>query len=167
MKTLQIILVSTFLLLSINTISAQYGGYGGGGYGGGYGGGGYGGGMNRGMNRDMNQESHQEKPKEIPVEVTVAKIIDEMKTEINLDELQTIAISNVLTESIRTQGILLKQVASQEDQIKDFKALSETTDRKIMEFLNEDQKPKYLAFKEDRKNQKKSRSGRKHKDETK
>ena len=164
MKTLQNLLALSFILFSIGTVSAQYGN---GGYGNGYGNG-YGGGNGYGSGRmsqmgGMNQQSQPEKPKEIPVEVTVGKIIDRMKPEINLDELQVIAISNVLTESIRTQGILMKQVTNQEDQIKDFKALSETTDRKIMDFLNEDQKPKYLAFKEELKTQKKSKSDKKQK----
>ena len=161
MKTIQSTFVLLIMLLSINTISAQYGnGYGGGGYGGnGYGGGGYGSGrgMNQ-MNSGMNQDNHPDKPKEIPVEVTVGKIMDEMKVAVNLDELQVIAISNVLIESMKSQGMILKIVTNQDDQIKDFKALSETTDRKINDFLNEDQKPKYLAFKEDRKIQKKSKS---------
>jgi len=164
MKTLQNLLALSFILFSISTVSAQYGNSGyGNGYGNGYGGGnGYGSGRMSQMG-GMNQQSQPEKPKEIPVEVTVGKIIDRMKPEINLDELQVIAISNVLTESIRTQGILMKQVTNQEDQIKDFKALSETTDRKIMDFLNEDQKPKYLAFKEGLKTQKKSKSDKKQK----
>ena len=84
--------------------------------------------------------------------------MDEMKVAVNLDELQVIAISNVLIESMKSQGIILKLDKNQEDQIKDFKALMETTDRKVNEFLNEDQKPKYLAFKEDRKTQKKSKT---------
>ncbi len=170
MKTIQTIILSAFLLLSINTISAQYGG-------GGYGGGGYGGGMNSGMggmnggrsgggmNRGMNQQSQPEKPKEIPVEVTVGKIMDKMTPALQLDELQVIAISNVLKESIDTQGRILKQETSQDEQIKNFKILSENTDRKIMDFLNADQKPKYLAFKEDRKTQKESSSGGRHKKE--
>lgn len=158
MKTIQSIFVLVIMLLSINTISAQYGnGYGGGGYGGnGYGGGGYG--NQGGRDRGLSQDNPPDKPKEIPVEVTVAKIMDEMKVAVNLDELQVIAISNVLIESMKSQGMILKIVTNQEDQIKDFKALAETTDRKINEFLNEDQKPKYIAFKEDRKIQKKSKS---------
>jgi hypothetical protein len=161
MKTTKTFLASLFMLLSITTISAQYGnnGYGGGGYGGnGYGSG-------NGMNQmgGMNQRSEPEKPKEIPAEVTVAKIMEDMKPAVELDELQVIAISNVLIESINTQGRILKQDSTQDEQMKDFQALSENTDRKIMNFLNKDQKEKYLAFKEDRKNPKKSKSKEKKK----
>ena len=154
MKPIQILLVSAFLLLSANTISAQYGN----GYGNGYGGNGYGNGYGSGgrmsqMNSGISQE--REKPKEIPVEVTVGKIIERLKTAVNLDELQVIAISNILTESIRSQGIIIKQENSQADKIKDIKALSEITDSKVMVLLNKDQKEKYLAFTEEMKNPKK------------
>lgn len=141
MKNRLTFLVFTFFLLSTTSILAQYrnSGYGGNGYGNN----GYGGGMNQ-----MSQ-SQPSKPKEIPVEVTVGKIMEEMKIALKLDELQTIAIANILTESIKEQGVLMKQNYSQEDQEKNFKALSEITDRKINQFLNPDQKEKYLIFKEE------------------
>lgn len=162
MKPIQILLVSAFLLLSANTISAQYGN----GYGNGYGGNGYGnGGRMSQMNSGMSQE--REKPKEIPVEVTVGKIIERLKIAVNLDELQVIAISNILTESIRSQGIIIKQENSQADKIKDMKALSEITDSKVMVLLNKDQKEKYLAFAEEMKNPKKSKADKKSKKESK
>lgn len=161
MRTIKTFLVLAFILLSITSISAQYGGNG---YGGnGYGGNGYGGSRMNQMGSAMNQQSQPEKPKEIPVEVTVGTIIEKMKPALNLDELQAIAISNVLTESIKAQGVLLKQEFSQEDQIKNFQALSETTDRKINQFLSKEQKEKYLVFKEDMKNQKKSKEKSKSK----
>lgn len=161
MKTIKTVTVSVFVLFSINIVSAQYrnNGYG------------NGGGMNQmgnGMNQmgsSMNQQSQPEKPKEIPVEVTVGKVMEEMKPALNLDELQVIAISNVLAESMRTQGVLLKQQYSQEDQMKNFQALSETTDRKINQFLSPEQKEKYIVFKEDRKSQKKSKEKSKSKKE--
>lgn len=161
MKTTKTFLASLFMLFSISTISAQYGnnGYGNNGYGGN----GYGSGSGMNQMGGMNQRSQPEKPKEIPAEVTVAKVMEEMKPAVELDELQVIAISNVLIESINTQGRILKQDSTQDEQIKDFQALSENTDRKIMNFLNKDQKDKYLAFKEDRKNPKKSKSKEKKK----
>jgi hypothetical protein len=155
MKTTKIFLASLFTLLSITLVSAQYGnnGYGGGGYGGN----GYGSGNGMSQMGGMNQRSQPEKPKEIPPEESAAKIMEDMKPAINLDELQTIAISNVIVESLKTEGRILKQDTTQDEQIKDFKLLSENTDRKIMDFLNKDQKEKYLVFKEEIKNQKKSK----------
>lgn len=158
MKTIQKLFVIAFLLLSINNLTAQYNnGYGGNQYGNnGYGSNGYG-----RMNSGMGQEPS--KPKEIPVEVTVGKIIEKLKTEIDLDELQVIAISNILTESIRSQGIIIKQESSQADKIKNIKALSDITDAKVMVLLNKDQKEKYIALTEELKNPKKSKSDKKTK----
>ncbi len=158
MKTIQKLFVIAFLLLSINNLTAQYNnGYGGNQYGNnGYGSNGYG-----RMNSGMGQEPS--KPKEIPVEVTVGKIIEKLKTEIDLDELQVIAISNILTESIRSQGIIIKQESSQADKIKNIKALSDITDAKVMVLLNKDQKEKYIALTEELKNPKKSKSDKKSK----
>jgi hypothetical protein len=102
MKTIQILFVLALVLLSVDTVSAQYGnnGYGGGGNG-------YGNGRNNQM-RQMPQGPSHDQPKEIPVEVTVGKIMENFKSQLNLDALQEIAISNVLTDSMRSQGILLK-----------------------------------------------------------
>lgn len=165
MRTIQSLAILAIVLFSMHTVSAQYGNYG---YGG-MGGNGInqrGGGMNQ-MGSSMGQQSQPEKPKEIPAEVTAATIMEDMKPALNLDELQAIAVSNVLIESIKAQGVLLKQEYNQEDQMKNFKALAETTDRKINQFLSQEQKEKYLAFKEDRKSAKKSKEKSKSKKEKK
>jgi hypothetical protein len=152
MKSIQKAFVLALILLSISTVSAQYGnnGYGNNGYGnGGYGG--------RSNQMNQNYDRTPEKPKEIPVEVTIGKIMEKLKPELNLDALQEIAISNVFAESLRSQGILMKAESSQEQKILEFKALSEITDSKVNEYLNEDQKIKYKALKEDNNKPKKSR----------
>lgn len=155
MKIVQSLVVGAFMLLSINTISAQYGnnGYGGGGYGRN----GYGSGR---MNSGMDQGRSQEKPKEIPVEETVGKIMVRLKPALVLDELQEIAIANILTESIKQQGVILKQETNQSDQIKNIQILSENTERKVVELLNEDQKEKYKIFSQESKNPKKSKKNK-------
>jgi hypothetical protein len=152
MKTIQILFVLALVLLSVDTVSAQYGnnGYGGGGNG-------YGNGRNNQM-RQMPQGPSHDQPKEIPVEVTVGKIMENFKSQLNLDALQEIAISNVLTDSMRSQGILLK-AETKNKKAKEIAALSETMDRKINEFLNEDQRVKYKALNEER-GKKKSRRNR-------
>lgn len=146
MKNFKILISSSLILLSINSISAQFGSNRNG--------------MGRGNSSmdQMNQGMPEDKPEEIPVEKTIADIMDGLKPAVNLDELQVIAISNVLKESIREQGILLKQNFSEEDRNKNFTALSEVTDRKIMAFLNKDQKEKYLLFKETKNIPKKRKS---------
>jgi hypothetical protein len=155
MKLVQSLVVGAFIVLSSNIISAQYGnnGYGGGGYGG-YGGNGYGSGR---MNSSMDQGRSQEKPKEIPAEETVGKIMEKIKPALTLDALQEIAVSNILVESIKRQGVILKQETNQTDQANDLKILSENTERKIIELLNDDQKEKYKLLKEESRNPKKTK----------
>jgi hypothetical protein len=162
MKTIPNIIASLMLLISINTVSAQYGNNG-------YGGNGYGSGSRNGMNQmgGMNQRSEPEKPKEIPAEEIVAKYMENMKPAVGLDELQAIAISNVLVESVNAQGRISKLNLSQEDLMNEYKLLSESTDRKIINFLNKDQKEKYQVFKEENKQTKKSKDKKKEKSKEK
>jgi hypothetical protein len=157
MKSTTLLIVSLILLLSINSVSAQYGnnGYGGNGYGNGYS-------NNRNQMGAMTQ-SQPEKPKETPPEEIVAKYMEEMKPAVGLDELQTIAISNVLVESVKSQGRITKLNLSQDDLINEYKLLSESTDKKILNFLNTDQKEKYLTFKEENKQTKKAKTKSKDK----
>ena len=159
-KSLSIISI-LFLLFTCNTTFAQYGGGYGNGYGGGYGGGyGYNGRMSQmGGMGGMNQQ--QDKPKEIPVEVTVGKIMEQLKTELQLDVLQEIAIANILTASIKSQGAIIKQEISQDDKVKEIQTLSELTDSKIKQLLTQSQKEKYKAMQEDAKNPKKMKKKKK------
>jgi hypothetical protein len=160
MKNKLTIISVLFLLFTSTTIFAQYGGYGGG-YGG-YGGG-YGGRMSQmgGMGGMGGMNQHQEKPKEIPVEVTVGKIMEQLKPELKLDALQEIAIANILTESIKSQGAIIKQEISQDDKVKEIQTLSELTDSKIKQLLSQSQKDKYKAMQEDAKNPKKTKKKKK------
>ena len=134
MKNLKSILSTIVLLLTFTTVSAQYGNS----YGGnGYGNSGYG---RQRLDSDI-RNSEPEKPKEIPVEVTVAEIMKKLTPELNLDALQEIAIGNVMKESIREQGIIIKdEKVDQGQKLKEITALSEITTRKINEFLNPDQR---------------------------
>ena len=147
MNFIKSLLIFTVVLFTSNEVSAQFGN------------GGFGnrGGNNRGMNSGMQEQQTPEKPKEIPIEVTVAKIIDQIKSPLNLDELQVIAISNILSENMRTQGMLMKAEVSQEAKMDNLKALAEVTDRKIINLLNADQKEKFKVLNEEGKNPKKSK----------
>jgi hypothetical protein len=67
--------------------------------------------------------------------------MENIKIELELDQLQEIAISNVVAESIREQGILLKAETNQEQKQKKCKHfLKLQIENKCM---NEDQKIKY------------------------
>jgi hypothetical protein len=48
------------------------------------------------MNQMSQMNQNHSKPKEILIEVTVAKIMENIKIELELDQLQEIAISNVV-----------------------------------------------------------------------
>jgi hypothetical protein len=163
MKPTYSLLFLVFSLFCFNSVSAQYGnGYGGGGYGGGYG---RGSGM--GMDRSMmsGPQSAPSKPKEIPAEETAAQLVEQMKPEVNLDDLQAIAIANVLADSMKEQGVLLKnESSSQELKLEQINALRESTNKKINAFLNPDQIEKYKNFMANFKELKKPSKTKKKKD---
>ena len=158
MKPIQSLFLLVFTLFCINSVSAQYGN----GYNNGYGGNGYG--RGGGMDRSMMQgpQGSPSKPKEVPPEETAAKIVEQMKPEVNLDELQAIAITNVLADSMREQGVLLKnESSSQDEKMEQMKALRESTTKKITAFLNPDQVEKYTSFMANFKEIKKTKSKKK------
>lgn len=164
MNKTQFFFVTALILLSFNIASAQYG-YGNGYGGGGYGGGGYG--MGRNGSMGMSQvDQNAMKPKEIPVEVTVGKIMEKLKPELNLDELQTIAIANVYTDIIKSQTAIMKdEKLSQQEKSDEIKALFEVNERKVNEYLNEEQRQKYKALKEERGNNKKEKKKKSKKED--
>ena len=157
MKSIQLFFASLFFIVFTNSVCAQYGNGYGNGYGKGYGNGyGNGSSFSNGSksqlsSMDLNQAS---KPKEIPAEVTVAAFMDELKPALKLDELQSIAVSNVLLESIDSQGRILKLNLPQDKQYEELKLLKEKTDKQINSYLSPDQREKYLAFKEEQQNPK-------------
>lgn len=150
MKTFKTALFIAFLLLSANTISAQYGnGYGGNGYGGGgYGGNGYGRSNQMGQ---MGQSSQQSAPKPIPAEVTAAKIVDYYKKELKLDALQEVVVTNIYVKSLKKQEALMKKEISDEEKTKEFKVLNEMTEMEMTQILNKEQKVKFKILVEERK----------------
>jgi hypothetical protein len=168
MKPIQSTLLLVFILLSFNSVSAQYGN----GYNNGYGNNGYGNGRGSGMGMDRSMmqgsQGSTTKPKEVPPEETAAKIVEQMKPEVNLDELQAIAITNVIADSMREQGVLLKNESSTQDQkIEQITALREVTTKKINAFLSPAQIEKYTAFMTNFKETKKTKSKKKKDSETK
>lgn len=138
MKTLKII-TSLLLLFSMQTLFAQFGqnGYGQGGYSG----------------NQMGAQSRPETVKEHPIEETVKKIVAKLKIQLMLDELQVIAISNLITENMKKQNAVMKKEASNDDKTSELKAISEKTDLDIMIILNKSQKATYKLLSEDAKNQ--------------
>ena len=164
MKSIKII-CSLILLFSMQSIVAQYGqgGYGQGGMGqrgmgGGMGQDGMGGGM--GGNPNM-QNQQRSQPKEPAIEETVKKVMDRFNEQLKLDELQVIAVSNIITECIKKQNaILKKEDGGNEEKANELKAISEKMDLDILILLNKDQKAKYKLMSEDSKKQQEAYSRR-------
>lgn len=138
MKTIQKIAI-VYIVFCINSTSAQYRNNA------------YGNNSMSQMNRGIMQNNNQQTQKEIPVEVTVGKIMENLKTELALDELQVIAISNIMTESVKNGEALKKKEMSQDDKIKEMQADAEATDIKIMYLLYKNQKEKYTSLIAERK----------------
>jgi hypothetical protein len=154
MKTLKTI-ASLIILFSIQTLFAQFGQ-------GGYGQGGYGGNPMGSQNQQMGNQNRTQAVKEPPIEETVKKVVDRLKTQLTLDELQVIAISNIITENIKKQNAVLKKEGNNEEKVSELKAISEKTDLDILILLNKEQKAKYKLLSEDAKKQQEafSRRGR-------
>jgi hypothetical protein len=157
MKSIKFI-SSLILLFSMQAIVAQYGqGYGG------YGQGGYGqGGMGGGMGGNPNMQNQQRtQPKEPAIEETVKKVLDRLNTQLKFDELQVIAVSNIITDCLKKQNAILKKEDGDKDEkTNELKAISEKMDLDIMILLNKDQKAKYKLLSEDAKKQQEAYSRR-------
>ena len=144
-----------FLMLTILfcvKIQAQYGN---GGYGGGYGAGGYGGNRN-GSQFDRNNASQQnlekQKPKLEDVGKRVDAIVDKLKKELTLDDLQVFAVNKYMTTNINdSDKVILKESSSQDEKITEIMKINDTSDFNIISILNKDQKVKYKTIIDERK----------------
>ncbi len=91
----------------------------------------------------------------------VDKITAYLKTELNLDELQTIAVKNEITSNVKNIDIVAKKETSDEEKSKEIKALKERTQVIINSYLNKEQKEKYKVLLEESKTPKKDRKAKK------
>jgi hypothetical protein len=91
----------------------------------------------------------------------IEKLMEKLKTDLNLDELQAIAIRNEITANGKNMDIIIKSQMTDEDKAKEIKALQEKLDKSINSYLNSTQKEKYLAMKEDRNNKKEDKKKKK------
>ena len=109
---------------------------------------------NSSIETESQKESRQEafeKEKGKYIEKTITKL----KTDLQLDALQEIAVKQIIIESARIEGIIIKKEDSDEAKIKAITALSETTDTKITALLNPVQKEKFIELKANLKKKKK------------
>ena len=148
MKTLKAILLLVLLFFGVNSGSAQFGVMNGGMYGG-------------GMNQMQNQQSMQNTNNygrnkssddlDKEREANLAKSIEKISKDLNLDDLQIIVVKKEIEASSKSIFAISKSEASDEDKIKEMDAINEKTDRIINTFLNADQKTKYKKYIDDRK----------------
>ena len=115
-----------------------------------------------GMGGNPNMQNQQRsQPKEPAIEETVKKVMDRFNEQLKLDELQVIAVSNIITECIKKQNaILKKEEGGNEEKANELKAISEKMDLDILILLNKDQKAKYKLMSEDSKKQQEAYSRR-------
>jgi hypothetical protein len=148
MKTIKVTLVIFLLFFGINSSIAQFGGMNGGMMGG-------------GMNQMQNQQSIQNtnnfgrnksaEDLDKEREENLAKSIEKISKELNLDALQMIVIKKEIEASSKSIFAVSKSEASEEEKINEMNAINEKTDRIINTFLNADQKVKYKKYIDERK----------------
>jgi hypothetical protein len=100
-----------------------------------------------------NQIPQSNEPKEpTPEEIANARnnIIKRMKEDLNLDDLQCIAIRNELIANSKSIEILIKSEISEEDKTKQFESIQEKTEKIINSYMNSSQKEKYKVIKEEK-----------------
>jgi hypothetical protein len=126
-----------------------------------------------GVNQDLGRNSSPSKPSQQDIDENNSKQLDrfmeQLKKELSLDELQTIAIRNEVITNRKNVEILMKKENSEEEKSKQIKAMMDRTDVTINSYLNKDQKEKYKILTEKMKAGKKIKKGKKEevKDEIK
>ena len=126
-----------------------------------------------GVNQDLGRNSSPSKPSQQDIDENNSKQLDrfmeQLKKELSLDELQTIAIRNEVITNRKNVEILMKKESSEEEKSKQIKAMMDRTDVTINSYLNKDQKEKYKILTEKMKAGKKIKKGKKEevKDEIK
>lgn len=103
-----------------------------------------------GMTGQPNQEDRKEEFEENNAklrEESLENMMSYLNKELNLNELQSIAIKQIYTDSNKKQGIIFKKEISQEEKMEAFKSLSESTEKKVLDLLDVQQKEKFVIVK--------------------
>ena len=109
---------------------------------------------NNGTNSELENERRKEDYEKEKMK-NIEKSIEKLKNDLQLDELQAIAVKKIILGSIKHEGVIIKKEENDEDKMKSLQSLSETTDTKIISFLNPAQKIKFIELKENLKKKKK------------
>lgn len=119
--------------------------------------------VDRNANRSFNgfdnkiENDRQKETYEKDKQKYIQEWIEKLKTNLELDDLQHIAISQIINETVRTEAIIRKKEDSDENKIKAINALTETTETKIKALLSPTQIEKYDAVKNTLHEKKKSK----------
>lgn len=140
MKTIKIVLIG-FLITSYNALSQNF---------------------DPNMNRNAGVDRTIGRSNAIPQQPSASdiekkkveqldKIINMLKKELSLDELQTIAIRNEIEKNNRNVDIIRKKEISDDEKSKEIASMMERTDKLVNSYLNKEQKEKYKILIENNK----------------
>lgn len=107
-------------------------------------------------NTNHDQERYQEEMEKARKE-NLEKLMERLKEDLNLNALQVIAIEQIYNESSKKQGIILKKEISDDDKVSALKSLGESTEKKVLDLLDAQQKEKYELIKAEANNPKKNK----------
>jgi hypothetical protein len=120
--------------------------------------------------------SSQQTPKEpTPEEIEKNRIekidsyMSHLKVDLNLDELQFIAVRNEITASSKKMDIVIKSEFTDDEKTSEIKSIQEKLEKNILSYLNAVQKEKYILLKTqkpDKKDEKKKKKGKEKEAET-
>jgi hypothetical protein len=68
------------------------------------------------------------------------KLMSRLTVDLNLDALQQVAIKQIYDDNMKKQGIIMKKEITEESKIALLKSLNESTEIKIIELFNKEQK---------------------------
>lgn len=84
---------------------------------------------------------------------TVDKSVAKLKSDLKLDELQLIIVRKEMDASSKKINAIFKKELSNDDKNSEIKAITETMERNILNFLNDEQKKKFKELIEERQKQ--------------
>lgn len=103
-------------------------------------------------NNASQQNQERQKPKLEDVAKRVDAIVEKLKKELTLDDLQVFAVNKYMTSNINeSDKVILKESISQDEKITEIMRINDTSDFNIISILNKDQKIKYKTMVEERK----------------
>ena len=104
-----------------------------------------------GGNDGFQLSQDRQKPKLEDVSKRVDAIVEKLKKELTLDELQVFAVNKYMTTNITNSDKVILKETSQEEKIDEILKINDTSDFNIISILNKDQKIKYKTMVEERK----------------